>query len=332
MSVLRLVRLFETRVVPRDIRSTQVVNGRVDVRSLIEMYDAWTPLADDQPEVRPLQPSRRQLNVPAPTDSTTQPTTTPAVVPATQAAKVTTVAAPFILAVKALQESKDQAIASTPKHAATAAHVPGAISAAKTLEYPKDQAITSTLMPVATAIHGSTAIPVFKTLNHPKTQATTSAPRPATTLIGVLTTVPAVKTLEHPKDQGIASTPTADATSIYVPTAVPVFKSLNHRKTQAIISTPKPATSAIHIPTAIRVPTSACITTATRVVAPTPQSNQASPIVARQHPTARPHGPKAATSRLFSYENDPKYLQRRAEAKLRRFAAAVKSSSPLWGI
>ncbi|KAL3669025.1 hypothetical protein V7S43_006311 [Phytophthora oleae] len=44
----------------------------------------------------------------------------------------------------------------------------------------------------------------------------------------------------------------------------------------------------------------------------------------------RPSVRQGVTSRLFSYETDPKYLKRRAEAKLRRVAAAAKSSLPTW--
>eukprot|EP00644_Phytophthora_capsici_P019393 jgi/Phyca11/21975/fgenesh1_pg.PHYCAscaffold_313_\ len=148
MSVLRLVHLFENRVVPRDIPNMQVVHGRVDVQALIEKFDTWIPLAEDLPQARPFQPSAHiqslvemfdawiplaedlplakvqplqsstcPASIPAPTGSTKStaaPTSAPTATPAT-APEPEELKAPFAVAIKTSQQSQDQVFTSTLK-------------------------------------------------------------------------------------------------------------------------------------------------------------------------------------------------------------------------
>ncbi|KAK1945425.1 hypothetical protein P3T76_002474 [Phytophthora citrophthora] len=323
MSVQRLVHLFENRVVPRDIPSCITVTSRVDVRSLIAKYDAWSPFTDDHDQpldvVRPLQPATQELHATAPTESAT-----PAIAPATPATISDRMDMRSLIHIETATIFDRGDVRS--RFQLSSARSPLADDHDQPFANNQEQPLAN-----------NQEQPLANNPNRPLGQVRPLQP---------LTSQRHVPVPTEPVTQGTAEpvmdTATTKLTTSNVPLVLPIetstermreaittVKAAEQRQVQATTPSQKLVPTALRIPTAIRIPTAVPLVAATF---PPATPAEAPHTAARPHPTACPRRLKTATSRLFSYENDPKFLKRRADAKLRRAAAATKSSSPSWGI
>ncbi|KAK1945415.1 Peptidyl-prolyl cis-trans isomerase CYP18-3 [Phytophthora citrophthora] len=111
--------------------------------------------------------------------------------------------------------------------------------------------------------------------------------------------------------------------------AITTVKAAEQRQVQATTPSQKLVPTALRIPTAIRIPTAVPLVAATF---PPATPAEAPHTAARPHPTACPRRLKTATSRLFSYENDPKFLKRfnMSELEVDRMMVIRLNLQPSW--
>ncbi|KAK1945512.1 hypothetical protein P3T76_002566 [Phytophthora citrophthora] len=297
MSVRRLVSAFEAQAVTRVTSNAFNHTGpAADVQSLIQKFEAWVPLAVPVAELRHSQCQQYQALTPCVAQLAAAFATTPVAEFKPEAPQVALKASallknPPVVACPASTEAKPSPV-SPVDFIKASAHVKNSPRMTPTAD-------TEVTTPPVSPVEISQASLLLKN------------------------SLPVCSALTEEETQQV---PPAEASTVpdlhkNLPTITPVAKARPEAPQLPFVHIVNVPELCKNLPTKVRA-ASSCSTAKSTL--PTPRE----PVL--QHITPRRSGFQGVPSRLFSYEMDPKYLKRRAEAKLRRAAAAAKRSSPTW--